>query len=52
MTEKYHSINAVRKRFFPIAYKKEMEEKAIERIGIGKYLAQQFLRTVRETLNE
>ena len=47
---KFYSINAVKKHYFPKEYKKEMEEKAIERVGFGSFLAHQFLMELKRRL--
>jgi len=49
---KFHSINAVKKHYFPKSYKKEMEEKAIEKLGLGVYLANQFLNQFKKALKK
>ena len=51
MDKTFHSTNAVRKYYFPKAYRKEMEEKAIENIGIGRFLANEFLREMKKKIN-
>lgn len=49
MTEKtFYSMKAVKKFYFPKKYKKEMEERAIERLGFGTWLARQFLFAIRK----
>lgn len=52
-TEKtFHSMNVVKKFYFPKRYKKEMEEKAIEKLGFGKWLAKCFLSEIRRKIKE
>lgn len=52
MSKAFHSINAVKKQFFPVSYQKEMEEQAIKKFGIGAWLARRFLAQVKVKLVE
>jgi len=48
----FRSTNQVKKHYFPISYKKEMEEKVIEKLGIGLWFARRFLADVRGALKK
>ena len=48
----FHSINAIKKFYFPKEYRKEMEEKAIEKIGIGLWLAKRFCAEVKAVIKQ
>lgn len=48
----FYSMDAVRRYYFPKAYQREIEEKVIKEKGMGRVLAEEFLKHIRKRLRK